>query len=54
MVEYKGITENAFIGCFILYIFDIKKISLDDYFNMKTGNKEGLKFSKNILLIIKF
>ena len=41
MVEYKGIPENAFVGCFILYTFDIKKISLDDYFNMKTGNKEG-------------
>ena len=23
MVEYKGIPENAFVGCFILYIFDI-------------------------------
>ncbi len=35
--------------CFILYIFDIKKISLDDYINIKTGNKEGLKIKKNIL-----
>lgn len=50
MVEYKGIPENAFVGCFILYIFDIKKISLDDYFNMKTGNKEGLKFQQKHLI----
>ena len=53
MVEYKGIPENAFVGCFILYIFDIKKISLDDYININTGNKENFA-KKNILLITKF
>ena len=49
LIEYQGISENAVIAWFILYIFDKTKIEIDDYINMKNGNEEGIKFEKHLI-----
>ena len=41
IVEYKGIPENAFYVCFILYIFDVKNVESKDFYEMKNNDKEN-------------
>ena len=47
--KYKGIPENMFTGCFILYVFDIKTVDKNDFKAMKNGLKEGQKLSKHLI-----
>ena len=49
MVKYKGIPENAFSGCFFLYVFDIKKIDYKEFISMKNGLTEGEKLRKHLI-----
>ena len=41
IIKYSGIPENAFSGCFFLYVFDIKYINYEDFKKMKEGLEEG-------------
>ena len=49
IINYKGIPENAFCGCFILYVFDIKNIDIKDFLNMKNGLVSGKKLSRHLI-----
>ena len=49
IIKYKGIPENAFSGCFCLYVFDINKINYDDFVSMKNGLEEGEKLRKHLI-----
>ena len=49
IIDYKGISENAFFGCFFLYVFDKSRIEKNDYINMKNGNKEGFNFEQHLI-----
>ena len=49
IIKYKGIPENAFSGCFCLYVFDSKTINYDDFVAMKNGLEEGEKLRKHLI-----
>ena len=49
IVKYRGIPENAFSGCFFLYVFDIKKINYEEFFFMKNGLDEGENLRKHLI-----
>ena len=49
MVKYRGIPENAFSGCFFLYVFDIKKINYKEFISMKNGLDEGEELRKHLI-----
>ena len=48
IINYKGIPENAFCGCFILYVFDKKDIDVKDFLSMKNGSDEK-NLKKNLI-----
>ena len=49
IISYKGIPENVFNGCFIFYVFDLKKIDIKEFSAMKNGLKEGDKLRKHLI-----
>ena len=49
IIKYSGIPENAFSGCFFLYVFDIKNIDYKDFKNMKDGLEEGEKLRSHLI-----
>ena len=49
MVKYRGIPENAFSGCFFLYVFDIKKIDYKEFIAMKKGRNKGENLRKHLI-----
>ena len=49
IIKYKGIPENAFSGCFSLYVFNIKKINYKDFVAMKNGLLEGEELRKHLI-----
>ena len=49
MIKYRGIPENAFSGCFCLYVFNIPKINYKDFKNMKNGLVEGEELRKHLI-----
>ena len=49
IINYKGVPENAFYACFILYVFDVKNIDIKEFLAMKNGEKGGKKLSKRLI-----
>ena len=49
IINYKGVPENAFCGCFILYVFNIDKIDERKFFAMKNGQEEGKELIKRLI-----
>ena len=49
IINYKGVPENAFCGCFILYVFNIDEIDEKKFFAMKNGLEEGKELSKRLI-----
>ena len=49
IINYKGVPENAFYACFILYEFDVKNIDIKEFLAMKNGEKGGKKLSKRLI-----
>ena len=49
IIKYRGRPENAFSGCFCLYVFNIPKINYKDFKNMKNGLVEGEELRKFLI-----
>ena len=49
MVKYRGIPENAFSGCFFLYVFNIKRIKYKEFIAMKNGLLAGEELRKHLI-----
>ena len=49
VVKYSGIPENAFSGCFFLYVFDIKEINYKQFVSMKNGLDSGEELRKHLI-----
>ena len=49
IINYKGVPENAFCGCFILYVFNIDEIDERKFFAIKNGLREGKDLSKRLI-----
>ena len=49
VIKYKGIPENAFSGCFLLYVFDINKVNYIEFVSMKDGLVEGEELKKHLI-----
>ena len=49
IIKYRGIPENAFSGCFFLYVFNVKSIDYKEFKMMKEGLKEGENLRSHLI-----